>query len=1250
MGADDSVTGRREADPDGTVATGAPRAVRLVGVGASAGGLKALKGFFEAIPGDSGLTYVVIVHLDPDHDSQMASLLQSKSKIPVTQISSTFTPEPNRAYVIPPNGNLSAVDGGIELTPRDRNSPIDFFFRTLAHAYGPDAIGVVLSGTGSDGTAGLRWIRDAGGITIAQTPGEAEYDAMPKNAIASGHVDLVLPVHEIPPRLSDLAGEEPHLRASGEADQQDTKPTAAMSRIIAVLRRHTNHDFSGYKRPSLMRRLRRRMRFQRISSLSEYAHLLLGDSTEVDRLFHDLLISVSGFFRDTDAFAALEREVIPKLFDGKGPDDQVRVWVAGCATGEEAYSIAILLLEHAATLTAPPRIQVFATDVDDDACRRARTGTYPATVGTDISPERLAKFFESGADGLHVNETLRERVLFASHDLLRDPPFSRLDLVSCRNVLIYLNAEAQRRVLKSFHYALLPGGYVFLGGSEFTGDDGLFAPVDAKHRIYRRLAPGLPRQAHPIEFASPKLRRAEATDPAKAVVPGFAYGPLHLRMLEAYAPPSVIVDANATVVHLSQLAGRYVRLPGGVPTTNLFDMVSGDLRLELRAALREALEKGGAELRTVRTDIDGLPRIIDVHVSPLEVEGRTAYALIVFAERLDVEKAIAGDAAEVPGGATIARLEQEVHRAREQLGASLEEREITVEELRSTNEELQSINEQHRTALEEMETSQEELQSLNEELTTVNQEHHATIDELKLTTADLTNLVSAINLATIFLDRELRVRRFSPEFATIFNLTPPDHGRPLSHVTHGLQYDTLTEDAQRVLASIEPLEREVRDHTGKWYSVRIRPYRSMDDRIEGVVITFYDVTEAHRYREAEHDARTRAEAQTIRLEALMRQMPAGVLVVDVPSGRILSANDRAHEIWGDDGLPEAASLGHGNPLVSAFRPDGKRYGPDEWPVSRMIRTGRVVRDEEVELEFADGRRSVLLVNAAPAHDGGGAHRGGTTEAIVTFLDVTNRKRMEEDLRTATKEAERANRAKGLFMSTLSHEFRTPLNGILGYADLLARDQRLDEQQRRRADRIQAAVRHLAIMVEQILGLAGLDEEPESVTMTTLDARVTARAAADMCEPVATAAGLTLRMKLPDDPASVITDHNRLRMILVNLLGNAIKFTEHGEIGLDVRLEGDRAAFVVHDTGIGIAPENHELIFERFFQVSKGLTRSAGGVGIGLSAAQEFSRMLGGEIEIESELGRGSTFTLWLPLTPPVVVPPPPRQRPRDRQA
>jgi two-component system CheB/CheR fusion protein len=534
-----------------------------------------------------------------------------------------------------------------------------------------------------------------------------------------------------------------------------------------------------------------------------------------------------------------------------------------------------------------------------------------------------------------------------------------------------------------------------------------------------------------------------------------------------------------------------------------------------------------------------------------------------------------------------------------------------------------------------METSQEELQSLNEELSTINQEHHATIEELRHTTADLTNLVSSINVATIFLDRELRIRRFSPLVTTMFNLTPPDQGRPLAHLSHSLKYDTLIEDAARVLSAVEPIEREVTDDSGRWYNVRMRPYASGDNHVDGVVVTLYDVTDAHRQRRSEQEARTLAEAESARVRALMQQIPAGVLIVDVPSGQVVTTNERAFEIWGEDGAPLVPTSGVDGPGTRAVRPNGTEYSAEEWPIARVSRTGRRLRDEEVEFVFADGRRIVLLVNAVPVVVRGRQGADETHGAIVTFLDISARRRMEEKLRDATREAEDANRTKGLFMATLSHEFRTPLNGILGYADLLAQDQRLDEQQKRKVDRIQAAVRHLSSMTEEVLGLAGIEANQEIGKPVAADVREATRAAAQICEPVATAAGLTLRLDLPDAAVFATTDHNRVQMVLVNLIGNAMKFTERGTVRIELRGEEDRVFVDVHDTGIGIAPENHQLVFERFWQVSRGLTRSAGGMGIGLFAARQFSQQLGGDIEVKSALGQGSVFSLWLPRVMPI---------------
>ncbi len=1240
---------------EGTTVTGGEVAdVTLVGVGASAGGLSALKRFFEAVPPDSGMAYVVIVHLDPDHESRMAELLRSCADIPVEQITETFTPEPNRVYVIPPNKNLSAVDGRVELAPRDHHAPIDLFFRTLAETYGAAAIGIVLSGTGSDGTLGIGSIREAGGITMAQNPDEAEFSSMPKSAIQTGQVDLVLPVAEMPDRIIDLRRAEPKLPRTASAPQAEGADSSSPDTLAVVLRqvtRRTGRDFSGYKRSTLLRRVARRMAFRQVDALPGYARLLDQDASEVDRLFQDLLISVSSFFRDPEAFSALEREVIPKLFEGKSAGDQVRVWVAGCATGEEAYSIALLLHEHAGTLEQPPAIQIFATDLDEEACRRARTGLYPGTIAADVSTERLEGFFEPESGGYRVKHVLRDVILFAPHDVLQDPPFSKLDLVSCRNLLIYLGSEAQERVLLTFHYGLRRGGYLFLGTAESAGDSGLFEAVTAKQRIYRRLDGKrrfLPRMVPPPQS---RADRPEADEGSQGWgVDGFSYGALHLRMLEAYAAPSLIVDSDGRVVHLSPNAGRFLRPQGGVPKWNLLDLVSEDLRIELRAALHEVFEDGTPTERSVRVKMDGRSTLVDVRLRAVDAdEGQNPYVLVVFDEAPEVEElvstggAVAEGDGRGPDGAKTARLEEDVRRLRHQLSSVLKERDSTVENLRAANEELQSINEQHRTALEEMETSQEELQSLNEELSTVNQEHRATIDELKHTTADLTNLIEAISVATIFLDRNLHVRRFSPSVAKIFNLTRGDEGRPLRHFTHSLQYEDLLEDAAHVLTSVTSVEREVSNLEGTWFSVRMRPYVFAGDRIDGVVITLYDITEAKHQRDAEHAARERAEFEGARLQTLMDELPAGVLFVEAPSGRILSANERAHAIWGAEGVPLTAPTFGDEAPYAAFRANGRRFEAGEWPISRLIRTGRVLRDEEIEIRFSDGRHIVLLVNAAPVRVPGqdtGEPEEQVAGAIVTFLDITARRRTEEQVRTAKMEAESANRTKGFFMSALSHEFRTPLNGILGYADLLERDDRLDADQKAKLVRIQAAVRHLNGMIDEILSLVGLDTSPDLEGPSRFDVRTTAREVGEMCEPVALARGLTLSIEVPDEPVMVSTAANPLRMILINLVGNALKFTETGEVRVLVRADEDRVSFEIHDTGIGIGTEDQELIFERFWQVSQGLTRTAGGVGIGLSAARELSHVLGGDIGVESELGKGSVFTFWIPRSPPDPSPSP----------
>ncbi len=1065
-----------------------PAPLVVVGIGASAGGLKALQRFFEAVRPDSGMAYVVIMHLDPDRESRVAQILQDRAPIPVAQLTRHTRLRADRVYVIPPGRDVLMAGDTLRLVKRPAgplHSPVDLFFRTLAESHGANAVAVVLSGTGADGSAGIRDVKERGGITVAQTPAEADHDGMPTAAIASEQVDMVLPSARIPGELLRLRRMPSPL--CPEAPPLDVE--ASLAGIFAALRGASGHDFSLYKRSTVLRRLERRLRFNAVAGLDEYLPLLRSSEAESRALVRDLLISVSGFFRDPDAFVALAG-IVPALFEGKGPDDAVRVWVAGCATGEEAYSLSILLNEHADTLSAPPRVQIFATDIDEKGYAWGRDALYPASAVAAVPAERLRRFFTQEAAGYRVSKALREGVLFAVHNVLRDPPFSRLDLISCRNLLIYLQPEAQQRVLETFHFALRPGGSLFLGMSETTGDGALFEPVAAAQRIYVRR--DVPRTAPRASSADPPPKPpAPAPEGTREVARrDFSFGTLHLRMLEAYAPPSVVVDEALDVVHLSAHAGRFLHQGGGEPSHNLMDQAQGDLRMELRTALFQAFEKGLPTRRLVRGDGGGVPAL-RVQVHPFEGGVAGKHALVLFEE--EARGGEEPDPRVAPAyGDAVAHLEEALRRSREQLEAVAAERDGTVAELQGANEELRSVNEEQRAAAEELETSREEIQSINEELTTINQEHQNTIEEQRRTNADLQNLIESTEIGTIFLDLEMRIRRYTPAAAALFNFVAADRGRPLAHITHQLDYPGLACDAAAVLETRERMEREVPSTGGEWYAVRINPYRSQDGQVDGVV--------------------------------------------------------------------------------------------------------------------------------------------------VTFFDITAQKAVEEELRDATVAAEMANAAKATFLATLSHEFRTPLTGMLGYADLLTMDGPLNAAQERKVERIKAGGWHLASMIDEILSFAKLDEGRERVRAERVDARDVARQAIALVEPVGEAKGLAVVLDLPPDALALTTDAGKVRQVLMNLCGNAVKYTERGEVRLRVRRQGERVAFEVRDTGIGIAPENQPHVFDRFWQVDGAATRTFGGMGIGLAAAREFSRLLGGDVEVESTLGEGSTFRLWLPLGPRDAVP------------
>lgn len=853
----------------------------VIGLGASAGGLQALKDFFTHMPAHSGMAFVVIMHLSPKHESHAATLLQATTEMPVMQVTEAIKVEPNHVYVIPPTKNLEMSDGQIILKDPQRlregkQVAIDRFFRTLGETHKENAVGIVLSGMGSDGTNGLKRIKEHNGLAFAQDPKEAEHDSMPRHAIGSSLVDFVLPVAEIPAKLIEIRRNASRITLPPETEppsvvSQKDDDEEALRDIFKLLRSHTGHDFSHYKRVTVLRRIARRLQVNQLHQLTAYRDFMHTHPLEAQALLKDLLISVTNFFRDRDAFAALEREVMDEIFHARTASDQVRVWVAGCATGEEAYSIAILLLEHAERLPSPPAIQIFATDMDEAAIRTAREGSYTEAIQADVSQKRLRRFFTKENGGYRIKKEVRERVLFAVHNLIKDPPFSRLDAIACRNLLIYLNREAQRPIFELFHFVLLTDGFLFLGNSESIGSEiKLFAPVDKKHRIYR--AEDVPRRAARVPMLPLDLPLQQASTPQRELTrepQWISLGELHQKLLEQYAPPSVIIDKDYNILHLSGQAGRFLQYAGGEPSHNLLKVVRPELRVELRTALFQAAKTGKSfEARRVKMDRDDRDSYVNMIVRPVHDQTTGVerdYFLIFFAEVEGLTFAESSGPGNSEAGSAVAVLEEQLQITKEQQQATIEQYETQTEELKASNEELQAMNEELRSASEELETGKEELQSVNEEIQTINVELKQKIDELAVANSDLQNLITSTDLATIFVDRDFRIKFYTPRAQDIFSLIPSDVGRPLSDITHKLDYASMLQDMRQVLEDGHKTELEVKSRQGRWYIAELIPYRLHGDKTVGVILTFIDFTRRKLAENETQAAREGLERHTVSL-------------------------------------------------------------------------------------------------------------------------------------------------------------------------------------------------------------------------------------------------------------------------------------------------------------------------------------------------------------------------------------------------
>ncbi|MEI8243586.1 MAG: chemotaxis protein CheB [bacterium] len=901
----------------------------IVGIGASAGGLAAIESFFSSMPADAdpGMAFVLVQHLDPNHKSILTELVRRYTRMEVSEVEDGMVVHPNCVYIIPPNFDMAFLNGTLQLltpaAPRGHRLPIDFFFQSLARDQHERAIGIVLSGTGCDGSLGVRAIKGEGGMVMAQDPDSAEFDGMPRSAIATGMVDYKLPPKEMPPQLTAYATHA-FGRSATPGSVQEPKAESAMKKLFLLLRNQTGHDFSQYKPSTIRRRIERRMAVSQIESIDEYFKFARQSREEVDALFRDMLIGVTGFFRDPAVFQAIEEQIIPRLFAGKSAVNTIRVWSAGCSTGEEAYSLAILLAEKQELLKRSFRVQVFATDIDSQAIATARLGLYPASIAADISPERLERFFSAEPDGLtyRIHKGIRDMLVFSEQSVIKDPPFSKLDLLCCRNLLIYMGDALQDRIIPLFHYALKPGGFLVLGTSETVGGGGVhFVAMDRKLKLYQRkgdfrsLQRGVPdRFALPetaIEVAMlpggmvPRVTSAGLAPPVQAKT--------RLRerteqaLLQQVAPSAALVNRSGDILYLHGRTGMYLEpAVGEVGGYNILKMAREGLRRELAMTLHKAAETRGIVRHLgLRVKTNGHFTTVNLTVRPAGQDDQTASKgvieeslyLVILEEAPDPvipdPAAVSSDPVSGDAGARIASLQRELQDKDEYAQSTIEELETAAEELKSTTEEMQSVNEELQSTNEELETSKEEMQSINEELATVNTELQAKVADLSRVNNDMNNLLSGSGIATLFVDLQLRILRFTPATTAIINLLPVDVGRPMAHFVSNLTgYDRLLADTQVVLDTLIPAELEVQARLGAWYTLRIQPYRTTDNVIEGAVLTFVNITEQRRTAEALRKANELA-----RLAVVVRDAHDAITVQDL-EGRIIAWNPGAVQLYG----------------------------------------------------------------------------------------------------------------------------------------------------------------------------------------------------------------------------------------------------------------------------------------------------------------------------------------------------------------
>ncbi|WP_373540487.1 chemotaxis protein CheB [Chamaesiphon sp.] len=1199
----------------------------VVGIGASAGGLDAFRQLLSHLPTDTGMAFVLIQHLDPDHKSLLTEILARETIMSVFEVRDRMAVEPNCVYVIPPNTKMTIEQGLLKLTPRAQSramiKPVDTFFLSLAADLGSKAIAVVLSGGDGDGSRGLEAVKDAGGITFAQCEASAQVTSMPNTAVATGHVDFILSPQEIATELANIS-RHPYIASPIPAKAVEVlgEKETAMQVIFSLLRTATGVNFTQYKHATLMRRILRRMVIYKLENIDDYVTYLREHSAEVQALYEDILIHVTSFFRDPSAFKTLKTKVFPNIAN-QGADEPIRIWVAGCSTGEEAYSLAICLLEYLDNQPIKPPIQIYATDISNRTIDTARTGFYKYSAVADVSPERLQRFFVPVDDGYRIAKSIREMCVFARQNICSDPPFSKLDLISCRNVLIYLGAALQKKILPTFHYGLKPTGFLMLGSSETTGDSSnLFTAVDKKQKIYaRKLAPA----RLTIDLIS-NTQTSKIVNSIPSDDPDWSDFDLQKEadriVLKRLAPVGVVIDNDLEILHFRGQTSLYLEPAPGRASHNLLKMAKDSLKLELRSAVYQARQQNLVVSKENLQIIDGEgTRQVNFDVIPLKTRGvEERYFLILFQATLPaaMPQSPGGmltlnsadlttpESVSSPSELENARLKQELATTKEYLRSIIEEQEATNQDLRAANEEILSSNEEFQSSNEELETAKEEIQATNEELNTINDELQRRNHEATQVSNDLENLISSTNIPSLVLDSDLCIRSFTPLAQSVLRLIPTDVGRPLWDLNHALTITDLESQIREVINTLKSTEQEVQDRDGHWYDLRIRPYRTLDNKIDGAMVILIDIDALKRSMEQLERSMEQLEHSRNYVRAIVETVREPLIVLD-GNLRVVTANRSFYDTF------EATSADTEQQLIFDL-------GNGQWNIPQLRRllleilpTDSEFQNFEVEHNFEQIGNKTMLLNARRM-----TQAEGGDNILLAIEDITERKIAAVAL------AERSNELES-FVYNVSHDLKAPLRAIANLSQWIEDDLeiKLPPNNQQQFQLLRTRVKRMESMIDSLLLYARAGRQ--TAPLETFDL---AELVSEIIDSLAPPEGFSIDIQPP--LPTLTTKRVFLSQVFANLICNAIKHHTSltGHLHISALEHPDCYEFIFKDDGPGIAPEHHAKVFD-IFQTFTSKDNSDN-TGIGLAIVKKIIETEQGTIRLESSLGQGTTFYVMWP--------------------